>query len=146
MHCKPALRFPGVLSAMFLNNSKFCLVFFFRCHSFLFVFAVHTSCSFTIYFPQIAVNKSYSCEGLGLREIPEKLPVTTEILDFSFNVLPSLQNSTFSELKSLLYVDLTRYGKSVLTPPHQVAQAPCPKPASGAHQSISSLPSQGNHQ
>ncbi|NXT84400.1 CD180 protein, partial [Zapornia atra] len=57
---------------------------------------------------EIAVNKSYSCEGLGLREIPEKLPVTTEVLDFSFNVLPSLQNSTFSELKSLLYLDLTR--------------------------------------
>ncbi|NXG93966.1 CD180 protein, partial [Stercorarius parasiticus] len=57
---------------------------------------------------QITANKSYSCEGLGLREIPEKLPVTTEILDFSFNVLPSLQSSTFSELKSLLYLDLTR--------------------------------------
>ncbi|KFV58737.1 CD180 antigen, partial [Gavia stellata] len=57
---------------------------------------------------QITVNKSYSCEGLGLRKIPEKLPVTTETLDFSFNVLPSLQNSTFSELKSLLYLDLTR--------------------------------------
>ncbi|NXT52434.1 CD180 protein, partial [Pluvianellus socialis] len=57
---------------------------------------------------QITVNKSYSCEGLGLREIPDKLPVTTESLDFSFNVLPSLQNSTFSELKSLLYLDLTR--------------------------------------
>ncbi|NXN47922.1 CD180 protein, partial [Rhinoptilus africanus] len=57
---------------------------------------------------EITVNKSYSCEGLGLREIPEKLPVTTEVLDFSFNTLPSLQNSTFSELKSLLYLDLTR--------------------------------------
>ncbi|KAM9214076.1 CD180 antigen [Leptosomus discolor] len=57
---------------------------------------------------EITANKSYSCEGLGLREIPEKLPVTTEILDFSFNVLPSLKNSTFSELKSLLYLDLTR--------------------------------------
>nr|XP_009476077.1 PREDICTED: CD180 antigen [Pelecanus crispus] len=57
---------------------------------------------------EIRVNKSYSCEGLGLKEIPDKLPVTTEILDFSFNVLPSLQNSTFSELKSLLYLDLTR--------------------------------------
>ncbi|NXK97339.1 CD180 protein, partial [Formicarius rufipectus] len=57
---------------------------------------------------QITENKSYICEGLGLREIPEKLPVTTEILDFSFNVLPSLQNSTFSKLKSLLYLDLTR--------------------------------------
>ncbi|XP_009911653.2 CD180 antigen [Haliaeetus albicilla] len=57
---------------------------------------------------EITVNKSYSCEGLGLREVPEKLPVTTEILDFSFNMLLSLQNSTFSELKSLLYLDLTR--------------------------------------
>ncbi|NWI68491.1 CD180 protein, partial [Todus mexicanus] len=57
---------------------------------------------------QITINKSYSCEGLGLREIPEKLPVTTEILHFSFNMLPSLQHSTFSELKSLLYLDLTR--------------------------------------
>ncbi|NXY41941.1 CD180 protein, partial [Ceuthmochares aereus] len=57
---------------------------------------------------QIIVNKSYSCDGLGLREIPEKLPVTTQILDFSFNVLPALQNSTFSRLKSLLYLDLTR--------------------------------------
>ncbi|NXI67233.1 CD180 protein, partial [Anseranas semipalmata] len=57
---------------------------------------------------EITVNKSYSCEGLGLREIPGSLPVTTEILDFSFNVLPSLQNSTFSGLKSLLYLDLTR--------------------------------------
>ncbi|NXP06059.1 CD180 protein, partial [Thinocorus orbignyianus] len=57
---------------------------------------------------QITVNKSYSCEGLGLKAIPEELPVTTEFLDFSFNVLPSLQNSTFSELKSLLYLDLTR--------------------------------------
>ncbi|NXT28981.1 CD180 protein, partial [Syrrhaptes paradoxus] len=57
---------------------------------------------------QITVNKSYSCEGLGLRKIPAKLPVTTEILDFSFNMLPSLKNSTFSELKSLLYLDLTR--------------------------------------
>ncbi|NWH77831.1 CD180 protein, partial [Piaya cayana] len=57
---------------------------------------------------QIIVNESYSCDGLGLREIPEKLPVTTEILDFSFNMLPALQNSTFSRLKSLLYLDLTR--------------------------------------
>ncbi|XP_031466054.1 CD180 antigen isoform X1 [Phasianus colchicus] len=57
---------------------------------------------------EITTNKSYSCEGLGLREIPGSLPVTTEILDFSFNMLPSLQNSTFSGLESLLYLDLTR--------------------------------------
>ncbi|XP_057261473.1 CD180 antigen [Pezoporus wallicus] len=57
---------------------------------------------------EIAANKSYNCEGLELRKIPEGLPVTTEILDFSFNVLPSLDKSTFSELKSLLLLDLTR--------------------------------------
>ncbi|KGL80181.1 CD180 antigen, partial [Tinamus guttatus] len=57
---------------------------------------------------QITVNKSYSCEGLGLTEIPEQLPVTTEILDFSFNLLPTLHNSTFSKLSSLLSLDLTR--------------------------------------
>ncbi|KAM9367310.1 LOW QUALITY PROTEIN: CD180 antigen [Phaethornis superciliosus] len=57
---------------------------------------------------RVTINKSYSCEVLGLRGIPKKLPVTTEILDFSFNILPSLDNSTFSELKSLLYLDLTR--------------------------------------
>lgn len=95
---------------MFLNNSKFCLLLL-KCRSFLFIFTVHTSCSFTVYFPQITVNKSYSCEGLGLREIPDELPATTEVLDFSFNVIPSLQNSTFSALKSLLYLDLTRYGR-----------------------------------
>ncbi|XP_030326429.1 CD180 antigen [Strigops habroptila] len=79
-----------------------------ECHIFLFTSTVHTSCSFTIYFSQIAVNKSYSCEGLGLRKIPEGLPAATEILDFSFNMLPSLENSTFSELKSLRHLDLTR--------------------------------------
>uniref|UniRef100_A0A669QC49 CD180 molecule n=1 Tax=Phasianus colchicus TaxID=9054 RepID=A0A669QC49_PHACC len=61
---------------------------------------------------EITTNKSYSCEGLGLREIPGSLPVTTEILDFSFNMLPSLQNSTFSGLESLLYLDLTREATS----------------------------------
>jgi len=91
-----------------------CLFVVLKCYIFLLIFAVHTSCSFTTYIPQITVNKSYSCEGLGLRKIPEKLPVTTEILDFSFNELHSLQNSTFSELKSLLYLDLTRYGRASL--------------------------------
>ncbi|NXJ07764.1 CD180 protein, partial [Odontophorus gujanensis] len=57
---------------------------------------------------EITTNKSYSCEDLGLRKIPGSLPVTTEILDFSFNVLPSLQKSTFSGLESLLHLDLTR--------------------------------------
>ncbi|XP_007059068.2 CD180 antigen [Chelonia mydas] len=57
---------------------------------------------------EVIANKSYSCEDLGLREIPERLPATTEILDFSFNLLSSLHNSTFSKLKNLVYLDLTR--------------------------------------
>ncbi|XP_015667687.2 CD180 antigen [Protobothrops mucrosquamatus] len=54
------------------------------------------------------INTSYSCEGLGLREIPEQLPFTTEVLDFSFNFLYLLQQSTFSRLKALVHLDLTR--------------------------------------
>ncbi|XP_074850365.1 CD180 antigen [Carettochelys insculpta] len=57
---------------------------------------------------EVTANKSYRCEDLGLREIPERLPATTEILDFSFNSLSSLHNSTFSKLKNLVYLDLTR--------------------------------------
>ncbi|KAG8131038.1 hypothetical protein E2320_017975, partial [Naja naja] len=51
---------------------------------------------------------SYNCEGLGLRELPEQLPFTTEVLDFSFNFLHLLQQSTFSRLKALVHLDLTR--------------------------------------
>uniref|UniRef100_A0A8C4TXU9 Uncharacterized protein n=1 Tax=Falco tinnunculus TaxID=100819 RepID=A0A8C4TXU9_FALTI len=96
-----------------------------KCHSYLFIFVVHTSCSFTTYFPQITVNKRCICEGLGLREIPEKLPVTTDNVDFSFNVVSSLQNSTFSELKSLIYLDLIRY-RSILTSAHHTSKTLCP--------------------
>ncbi|XP_070592461.1 CD180 antigen [Erythrolamprus reginae] len=54
------------------------------------------------------INRSYSCEGLGLTELPGELPFTTEVLDFSFNFLPLLQQSTFSRLKALVHLDLTR--------------------------------------
>ncbi|XP_026526258.1 CD180 antigen [Notechis scutatus] len=57
---------------------------------------------------EIFINRSYSCEGLGLRELPEQLPFTTEVLDFSFNFLHLLQQSTFSRLKALVHLDLTR--------------------------------------
>lgn len=99
---------------------------FSKCRVFLFIFTVRNSFSFTVYFPQITENKSYSWEGLGLRFL--WLPVTIEILDFSFNVLPSLQNSTFSDLNSLLYLDLTRYGRSILTSAHHIhrGETPCP--------------------
>uniref|UniRef100_A0A8D0B5I3 CD180 molecule n=1 Tax=Salvator merianae TaxID=96440 RepID=A0A8D0B5I3_SALMN len=56
---------------------------------------------------ELVANRSYSCEGLGLTEIP-KLPLMTKVLDFSFNFLISLQNSTFSMLKNLVHLDLTR--------------------------------------
>ncbi|KAJ7335902.1 hypothetical protein JRQ81_013843 [Phrynocephalus forsythii] len=56
---------------------------------------------------QITAN-SYSCEDLGLTNIPEELPFMTQVLDFSFNSLHSLQQSTFSKLKDLVHLDLTR--------------------------------------
>ncbi|XP_066216908.1 CD180 antigen [Saccopteryx leptura] len=53
-------------------------------------------------------NKTYSCENLGLREIPDTLPNTTEYLEFGFNFLPAIQNTTFSRLMDLIFLDLTR--------------------------------------
>ncbi|XP_004608597.2 CD180 antigen [Sorex araneus] len=54
------------------------------------------------------VNKSYNCENLGLREIPDTLPNTTEILEFGFNFLPAIENTTFSRLINLVFLDLAR--------------------------------------
>uniref|UniRef100_A0A8C4LHW2 CD180 antigen n=1 Tax=Equus asinus asinus TaxID=83772 RepID=A0A8C4LHW2_EQUAS len=54
-------------------------------------------------------NKTYNCENLGLREIPDTLPNTTESLEFGFNFLPTIQNTTFSRLINLIFLDLTRY-------------------------------------
>lgn len=53
-------------------------------------------------------NRTYNCENLGLREIPDTLPNTTEVLEFSFNFLPTIQNTTFSRLINLIFLDLTR--------------------------------------
>ncbi|KAM9103437.1 CD180 antigen [Megaptera novaeangliae] len=53
-------------------------------------------------------NKTYNCENLGLREIPDTLPNTTEFLEFGFNFLPTIQNITFSRLINLIFLDLTR--------------------------------------
>nr|KAF6365929.1 CD180 molecule [Pipistrellus kuhlii] len=52
-------------------------------------------------------NKTYNCENLGLREIPDTLPNTTEFLEFSFNFLPAIQNTTFCRLTNLIFLDLT---------------------------------------
>ncbi|KAM6224346.1 CD180 antigen [Rhynchocyon petersi] len=54
------------------------------------------------------VNKTYNCEYLGLAEIPDTLPGTTEVLEFGFNFLPTIQNTTFSRLLNLIFLDLTR--------------------------------------
>ncbi|XP_004862900.1 CD180 antigen isoform X1 [Heterocephalus glaber] len=53
-------------------------------------------------------NRIYNCENLGLSEIPDTLPNTTEFLEFSFNFLPTIQNTTFSGLINLIFLDLTR--------------------------------------
>uniref|UniRef100_A0A8C3VKJ9 CD180 antigen n=1 Tax=Catagonus wagneri TaxID=51154 RepID=A0A8C3VKJ9_9CETA len=53
-------------------------------------------------------NRTYNCENLGLREIPDTLPNTTEFLEFGFNFLPTIQNTTFSRLINLTFLDLTR--------------------------------------
>ncbi|XP_071993530.1 CD180 antigen [Engystomops pustulosus] len=57
---------------------------------------------------EIIVNKTYNCEGLGLQEVPDLLPNSTETLDFSFNSLYALYNSVFSRLENLEYLDLSR--------------------------------------
>nr|XP_019601613.1 PREDICTED: CD180 antigen [Rhinolophus sinicus] len=53
-------------------------------------------------------NKTYNCENLGLRGIPDTLPNTTEVLEFGFNFLPTIQVTTFSRLIDLIFLDLTR--------------------------------------
>lgn len=58
---------------------------------------------------QKEANRIYNCENLGLRDIPDTLPNTTEFLEFSFNFLPAIQNTTFCRLTNLVFLDLTRY-------------------------------------
>ncbi|KAM9330984.1 CD180 antigen [Gastrophryne carolinensis] len=59
---------------------------------------------------EVIVNKTYDCEGLGLQQVPDSVPRTTEILDFSFNSLPALYYSTFCKLEQVEYLDLARCG------------------------------------
>uniref|UniRef100_A0A8C5KVN6 CD180 antigen n=1 Tax=Jaculus jaculus TaxID=51337 RepID=A0A8C5KVN6_JACJA len=54
------------------------------------------------------VNRTYSCGHLGLSELPDTLPNSTEVLEFSFNFLPVIQNTTFGRLLNLTFLDLTR--------------------------------------
>ncbi|XP_069079112.1 CD180 antigen [Pleurodeles waltl] len=53
-------------------------------------------------------DESYTCCDLGLNEIPESLPSSLKILDFSFNAIFAIYQSTFSRLRSLRHLDLTR--------------------------------------
>ncbi|XP_063312992.1 CD180 antigen [Pelobates fuscus] len=57
---------------------------------------------------EVVADQSYSCEGLGLQNVPSSIPLTTEILDFSFNSLYALYDSTFSRLRNLTYLNLAR--------------------------------------
>ncbi|XP_073536305.1 CD180 antigen [Phyllobates terribilis] len=59
---------------------------------------------------EVIANRSYSCDGLGLQEIPNVIPSSTEILDFSFNSLFSLYSWMFSRFENLEYIDLSRCG------------------------------------
>uniref|UniRef100_UPI003AAD7890 CD180 antigen n=1 Tax=Centroberyx gerrardi TaxID=166262 RepID=UPI003AAD7890 len=52
----------------------------------------------------------YDCSDQNLQAVPgpDGLPSATKILDFSFNHLPALYNTTFSRLTQLVSLDLTR--------------------------------------
>ncbi|KAI1905305.1 hypothetical protein AGOR_G00014730 [Albula goreensis] len=60
--------------------------------------------------PCVLIDVGYDCSGHSLQSIPDQLPSSVQILDFSFNFLPSIYNSTFARLKSLVHLDLTRCG------------------------------------
>ncbi|XP_005392657.1 PREDICTED: CD180 antigen [Chinchilla lanigera] len=70
------------------------------------------SCEVVTSTEQMCIEKEaktiYNCENLGLSEIPDTLPNTTEFLEFSFNFLPTVQDTTFSQLLNLTFLDLTR--------------------------------------
>lgn len=57
---------------------------------------------------QVIAGKDYDCEGLGLQKLPDSVPDSTEILDFSFNSLFAIYHFTFSRLDKLEYLDLAR--------------------------------------
>ncbi|XP_062852146.1 toll-like receptor 4 [Trichomycterus rosablanca] len=57
---------------------------------------------------KVKSDQYYSCEGRNLTYVPTSIPLFIEMLDFSFNFLPSLQKSTFPRLDYLKRLDLTR--------------------------------------
>nr|DBA23522.1 TPA: hypothetical protein GDO54_014431 [Pyxicephalus adspersus] len=59
---------------------------------------------------EVIAGKNYDCEGLGLTKLPDNIPDSTEILDFSFNSLFAIYHFIFSRLEKLEYLDLARCG------------------------------------
>lgn len=57
------------------------------------------------------ITKGYDCSDMDLQSIPDEIPNSVQILQFSFNYLPVLYNSTFQRLKSLQSLDLTRWAE-----------------------------------
>ncbi|KAL6487324.1 hypothetical protein MHYP_G00039500 [Metynnis hypsauchen] len=57
---------------------------------------------------QIRKNGHYSCGGRNLTYIPTSIPSSVEMLDFSFNFLPTLRRTVFPQLYNLKLLDLTR--------------------------------------
>ncbi|XP_004623091.1 CD180 antigen [Octodon degus] len=76
------------------------------------VMLLSASCEVTTSADQMCIEKEantiYNCGNLGLGELPNTLPNTTEMLEFSFNFLPTIQATTFGRLINLIFLDLTR--------------------------------------
>ncbi|XP_049330314.1 CD180 antigen [Astyanax mexicanus] len=56
----------------------------------------------------IQIADGYDCGGLALQSVPDEISESSRTLDFSFNYLPALYNTTFQRLKNLVLLDLTR--------------------------------------
>ncbi|XP_018424531.1 PREDICTED: CD180 antigen [Nanorana parkeri] len=59
---------------------------------------------------EVIAATTYDCEGLGLQNLPDSLPGSTEYLDFSFNSLLAIYHFTFNRLEKLEYLALSRCG------------------------------------
>uniref|UniRef100_A0A8C7P8N2 Uncharacterized protein n=1 Tax=Oncorhynchus mykiss TaxID=8022 RepID=A0A8C7P8N2_ONCMY len=66
------------------------------------------SCMFCYLSKSSNEKKGYDISGQGLPGIPDELPSSTKTLDFSFNYLPAINNTTFVRLKELVSMNLTR--------------------------------------
>lgn len=57
---------------------------------------------------QVVPNISYQCMELNLYKIPDNIPISTEMLDLSFNYLRHLGSHNFSRFPELQVLDLSR--------------------------------------